>query len=213
MIELHTWTTPNGRKASIMLEELQVEYSVFAVDIMKGQQFEPAFLRIAPNNRIPAIVDKESGVTLMESGAILLYLADKHGRFIPEGRERWRTVEWLMWQMGGLGPMAGQTHHFAQFNPGISEYAEERYLTETSRLYGVLNNRLRNRRFIAGTGQGEYTIADIACWPWVARFEWQRIDLANFPFVRDWYLRIADRPAVRKGYQVPHHAGEIPLPT
>ncbi len=212
MITLYTWTTPNGRKASILLEELQADYDVVAVDISKGEQFEAEFLEVAPNNRIPAIVDHACGLSLMESGAILLYLASKHKRFLAQGSEYWRTVEWLMWQMGGLGPMAGQAHHFAQFNPDISDYAQERYLTETSRLYRVLDGRLQDRHYIAGEGQGAYSIADIACWPWVSRFEWQRIDLSEFPNVRDWYLRIADRPAVQKGYQVPKFAGEIPRP-
>ena len=212
MITLYTWTTPNGRKVSILLEELKADYDVVSVDISKGEQFEAQFLEVAPNNRIPAIVDNDCGLSLMESGAILLYLASKYKRFLTLSSEYWRTVEWLMWQMGGLGPMAGQAHHFAHFNPNISDYAEERYLTETRRLYRVLDGRLQGRHYISGEEQGVYSIADIACWPWVSRFEWQQIDLSEFPNIRDWYLRIADRPAVQKGYQVPKYAGEIPRP-
>ena len=165
MIDLYTWTTPNGRKASILLEELGVPYEVHAIDITKDEQFAPAFLKISPNNRIPAIVDHDSGVSLMESGAIMMYLAQQHDRFMGEGEEFYRVVEWLMWQMGGFGPMLGQAHHFLQFNAGVSDYAEKRYGTEAQRLYGVLNTRLEGRDFIAGAGRGEYTIADMACWP------------------------------------------------
>lgn len=211
MIDLYTWTTPNGRKPSILLEELGVPYTAHAVDIGAGDQFKPDFLAIAPNNRIPAIVDHDTGQTLMESGAILLYLAEKHRAFLPED-DRWRTIEWVMWQMGGLGPMLGQAHHFLRFNKGKSAYAEERYGTEAKRLYGVLDRRLEGRDYIAGAGRGSYSIADISAWPWVARFEWQSIDLADFPNVRDWYIRIADRPAVQRGYQVPKDMGPIPMP-
>lgn len=208
MIDLYTWTTPNGRKASIMLEELGVPYTVHPIDIGKQEQFQPHFLAISPNNRIPAIFDQETGVEMMESGAILFYLAEKHGRLLGEGRERLRCIEWLMWQMGGLGPMAGQAHHFLKFNRGVCEYAETRYGGETRRLYGVLDRRLEGRDFITG----EYSIADIAAWPWISRFEWQEIDLNDFPNVRDWYLRIAGREAVQKGYSVPHFTTEVPMP-
>jgi GST-like protein len=208
MIDLYTWGTPNGRKVSIMLEELGVEYSVKPVDIGSDEQFQPSFLMVSPNNKIPAIFDQETGQTLMESGAILLYLAEKHGRFLGTGDRRWRAIEWLMWQMGGLGPMAGQAHHFLHFNPGKAPYAEDRYGIETRRLYGVLDRRLAGRDFIVD----DYTIADIACWPWISRFEWQQIDLADFPNVRDWYRRIASRPAVQRGYAVPKDAGPIPMP-
>ena len=209
MIDLYTWTTPNGRKVSILLEELGIPYTSHAIDITKGEQHAPDFLKISPNNRIPAIVDNETGETLMESGAIMLYLAEKHGRFLPSGADKWRAVEWLMWQMGGLGPMLGQVHHFVKYNSGVSEYAEERFSGEAARLYGVLNTQLDGQDFIAG----EYSIADMACWPWVSRFEWQGIDLQNYPNVRDWYLRIADRPAVQKGYHQPKYVNDIPLPT
>jgi len=212
MIDLYTWATPNGRKVSILLEELGLDYSVHPIDIGKDDQFAPEFLAISPNNKIPAIVDRETGLSLMESGAIMLYLAQKHGAFLPGGSEYWRTLEWLMWQMGGLGPMLGQAHHFLRFNPGKAAYAEDRYRSEARRLYKVLNRQLNGRDFIAGDAAGAYSIADMACWPWISRFEWQKIDLADFPNVRDWYVRIAERPAVERGYQVPHFVTDIPMP-
>ncbi|MEM9707709.1 MAG: glutathione S-transferase N-terminal domain-containing protein [Pseudomonadota bacterium] len=208
MIDLYTWTTPNGRKVSILLEELSVDYAAHAVDITKDEQFAPDFLKISPNNKIPAIVDRETGRGMMESGAILLYLAEKYGRFLPDGEARWDAVEWLMWQMGGFGPILGQAHHFVTFHPEKSDYARERFGTEAARLYGVLNGRLDGRDYVAG----EYSIADMAMWPWASRFEWQGIDLADFPRVKDWYLRIAERPAVVKGYHQPKFANEIPMP-
>ncbi|MFT7059126.1 MAG: GST-like protein, partial [Pseudorhodobacter sp.] len=159
MIDLYTWTTPNGRKVSILLEELGVEYRVMPIDISKGEQFAPEFLKIAPNNRIPAIVDHETGIHLMETGAIMMYLADKYDRFQVKGSEYWRMVEWLMWQMGGLGPMLGQVHFFVKYNVGLSTVAEERYSTEGKRLYKVLNTRLEGRDYVAGEGRGVYTIA------------------------------------------------------
>ena len=212
MIDLYTWTTPNGRKASILLEELGVPYTVYAIDITKDEQFAPDFLKIAPNNRIPAIVDHETGIQLFETGAIMLYLADKHKQFQCEGNEYWRMMEWLMWQMGGLVPMLGRTHHFVKYNKGKSEYSEQRYSKEARRLYGVLNRRLEGREYIAGEGAGVYSIADMACWPWVSRFEWQEIDLNDFANVRDWYLRIAKRPAVQAGYSIPKFTTEVPMP-
>ena len=212
MIDLYTWTTPNGRKVSIMLEELGVPYEAHSIDIGKGEQHSPEFLKIAPNNRIPAIVDRSNGLALMESGAIMLYLGKKHGRFICDGDETWRMLEWLMWQMGGLGPMLGQVHHFLKFNKGKSEYAEERYSNEGRRLYRVLNTRLEGRDFIAGAQRGEYTVADMASWTWISRFEWQGIDLAEFQNLRNWYVRIAERPAVQRGYHVPKFVAEVPMP-
>ena len=212
MIDLYTWTTPNGRKVSIMLEELGVPYTAHSIDISKGEQFAPEFLKIAPNNRIPAIVDHETGISMMETGAIMLYLAEKYGRFLPEGDEKWPAIEWLMWQMGGVGPMFGQVHHFVKYNRGKSSYAEERYSNEAKRLYGVLNTRLESRDFMAGAGRGEYSITDMATWPWVSRFEWQEIDLNDYPNVKDWYVRIAERPAVQRGYQVPKYTTEVPMP-
>jgi GST-like protein len=212
MIDLYTWTTPNGRKVSILLEELGVPYVTHAVDLSKKEQFSPEFARISPDHRIPAIVDRDDDFALMESGAILLYLAQKYGRFALSGPERWRTIEWLMWQMGGVGPMLGQVHHFLKFNPGVSTYAEERYSGEARRLYDTLNRRLDGREYVAGAGPGEYSIADIAIWPWVSRFEWQRIDLNAYPAVRDWYLRLAARPAVQRGYHVPRYVNDVPMP-
>lgn len=212
MIDLYTWTTPNGRKVSILLEELGVPYAAHPIDIGKGEQFAPDFLAISPNNRIPAITDRETGISLMESGAIMLYLAQKHGRFLASAADDWSMMEWLMWQMGGLGPMLGQAHHFVKYNKGISAYAEERYSTEARRLYGVLDRRLEGRDFLAGGGRGDYTIADMACWPWVSRFEWQEIDLADFPHVRNWYVRIAEREAVQRGYHVPTFVNDVPIP-
>ena len=207
MIDLYTFGTPNGRKASIMLEEVGLQYHVHSIDITKNEQFHPDFLKISPNNKIPAIFDHDNGMSLMESGAILIYLAEKTGKLLSsENKKRWETLEWLMWQMGGLGPMAGQTHHFAQFNPDISDYAKERYITETHRLYGVLDKRLARREYIVD----DYSIADIAAWPWVSRFEWQKIDLDQFEHVKRWYQSIGSRPAVQKGYHVPDFISEIP---
>ncbi|MBY8975393.1 glutathione S-transferase family protein [Rhodobacteraceae bacterium NNCM2] len=208
MIDLYTWTTPNGRKVSIMLEELGVPYTAHAIDISKDEQFQPHFLEMSPNNRIPAIHDQETGVKMMETGAIMLYLAEIYGKFLGEGNDRLKAIEWLMWQMGGLGPMAGQAHHFLRFNKGKAPYAEERYGKETKRLYRVLNERLEGRDFITGT----YSIADMACWPWISRFEWQEIDLNDYSHLRDWYVRIAERPAVQKGYHVPKFTADIPMP-
>ncbi len=209
MIDLYTWTTPNGRKVSIMLEETGLDYTTHAVDITKGRQFDADFVAISPNNKIPAIVDHDNGLALMESGAILLYLAEKTGQFMPtEAIRRWRLMEWLMWQMGGLGPMLGQANHFLKFNPGMSEYAEQRYLAEARRLYGVLERRLEGREFIAG----DYSVADIAAWPWISRYEWHRVEIAAYPNVSRWYKAIADRPAVRRGYDQPRKVSDIPLP-
>ncbi|MET0869004.1 MAG: glutathione S-transferase N-terminal domain-containing protein [Pseudorhodoplanes sp.] len=209
MIDLYTWTTPNGRKASIALEEFGLPYKSHAIDISKDEQFAPAFLKISPNNRIPAIVDNDTGISLFESGAILIYLADKTGKLMPkDGDGRYRVLEWLMWQMGGVGPMLGQVHHFVKYNKGKAPYAEERYSKEAARLYGVLDRRLEGRDFLAG----DYSIADIATWPWISRFEWQEIDLNKFQNVKRWYTSIAQRPAVQRGYKVPKDVGEIPPP-
>lgn len=207
MIDLYSWTTPNGRKVSILLEELGVEYNVHPINIGQGDQKTPEFLKIGPNNKIPAIVDQDNGLALMESGAIMIYLAEKYGKFIPSDPEKKiRVIEWLMWQMGGLGPMAGQAHHYLHFNPGKAEYAEERFSAEVQRLYGVLNARLEGRDYVCD----EYSITDMAIWPWVSRYEWQQIDLANYPNVRAWYQRLLARDAVKKGYHVPKVMGEIP---
>ncbi|MDX2263805.1 MAG: glutathione S-transferase N-terminal domain-containing protein [Hyphomicrobiales bacterium] len=207
MIDLYTWSTPNGRKVSICLEEMGLPYTVHAVDITKDEQFRPEFLKISPNNRIPAIVDHETGATLFESGAILMYLAEKTERFWPrEVPAKWQAAQWLMWQMGGFGPMLGQVHHFTRFNPGKAPYAEERYLTEARRLYGVLDRRLAEAEFVAG----DYSIADMAIFPWAARHEWQTIDMGAYPNVARWYRAIAARPAVQRGYNVPPSGQVIP---
>jgi len=208
MIDLYTWTTPNGRKVSILLEELGIDYTAHAIDIGKDEQFAPNFLAFSPNNKIPAIFDTQTGTSVMESGAILLYLAKKYGRFLGTGDNYWSMMEWLMWQMGGLGPMLGQVHHFVKYNKGVSDYAETRFSTEAKRLYGVLEKRLDGRDYVAN----EYTIADMAIWPWVSRFEWQEIDLTQYPNVLRWYLDIAARPAVQRGYHIPKYVSDIPMP-
>jgi GSH-dependent disulfide-bond oxidoreductase len=210
MIDLYTWTTPNGRKISIALEEMGLPYEAHAVDIGNGEQHRPEFLKIAPNNKIPAIVDRETGLSLMESGAILIYLAEKTGMLLPSGGQaRMRVIEWLMWQMGGFGPMLGQAHQYLHFNKGKAPFAEERLAKEVNRLYGVLDRQLGREGYVAG---GDYSIADIATWPWVARFGWQGVSLDKFPEVRRWYLGLAERPAVRKGYHVPKLTADIPTP-
>ncbi len=206
MIDLYTWATPNGRKISIALEELELPYAVHAVDIGKGEQFAPEFLDLSPNNKIPAIVDRDTGRTMMESGAILLYLADKTGRL--KGLDTWVTLEWLMLQMASVGPILGQVHHFVKYNAGKAPYAETRFQQEAERLYGVLDRRLTEREYLAD----EYSIADIATWPWISRFEWQQMDLAAYPNLLRWYLAIAARPAVARGYHVPFYVNDIPSP-
>lgn len=207
-IDLYTWNTPNGRKVSIMLEELQLPYRVIPVDITKDQQFAEDFLKISPNNKIPAIVDHETGISLMESGAILMYLANKTGKLMsPMGPEFWQQMEWLMMQMGSVGPMLGQTHHFVRFNPGKAPYAEQRYSKENARIYSVLDKRLAGRDYICD----EYSLVDIANWPWISRFEWQQMPIREYPNLCDWYVRIAERPAVQRGYGVPDQL-EVPMP-
>jgi len=207
MFDLYTWSTPNGRKISIMLEECGLDYEVHPINILENEQFAPEFLAISPNNKIPALVHREDGTSLMESGAILLYLAERTGK-LHRRRDHWPTIEWLMWQMGGAGPMLGQAHHFVHFNPDVSEYAKARYSKEAERLYGVLDRRLGESTYLGGK---DYSIADIATWPWIARFQWQGVDLNQFSHVKRWYLEIADRPAVKRGYVVPNDA-EIPKP-
>ena len=205
MIDLYTWSTPNGRKISIMLEELALPYRVHAIDITKGDQYQPAYVAINPNAKIPAIVDSDGPggepFTLFESGAILIYLAEKAGRLLPsEPRARYLTLQWLMFQMGGVGPMFGQAHHFLKFAPEPVPYAQERYTKEVQRLYGVLDARLNEAPCLAGN---EYSIADIATYPWVARCEWHCVNLADFPNVKAWFERVGSRPAVQKGMVVP----------
>ncbi|HZU84052.1 MAG TPA: glutathione S-transferase N-terminal domain-containing protein [Polyangiaceae bacterium] len=204
MIDLYTWTTPNGFKVSIALEELGLPYRAHAVDIGRGEQFDPKFLAISPNNKIPAIVDDEGPdgkrMSLFESGAILLYLASKTNKLLPSGdRARWEVTEWLFWQMASVGPMLGQAAHFRRYAPQPIEYAITRYTNETKRLYGVLERRLDGRDYIAG----EYSIADIAAWPWMRNLEGFGLSASEFPRVAGWIERIASRPAVARGTAVP----------
>jgi GST-like protein len=206
VIDLYTWATPNGRKVSIALEELGVDYTVHAIDIGKGEQFRSEFVAISPNSKIPAIVERDSGRSMMESGAILWYLAQTYGRL--QGADPWQTLQWLMLQMASIGPILGQVHHFSHFNPGKAPYAEERFRTEAIRLYGVLDARLHEHEYLSDT----YSIADIAVWPWISRFEWQRIALADYPSLARWYVAIADRAAVQRGYDVPLKTNPIPRP-
>jgi GSH-dependent disulfide-bond oxidoreductase len=205
MIDLFTWTTPNGRKVSVMLEELGLAYNVHKINISKDEQFAPAFLAISPNNRIPAIVDNDGPggkpLSLFESGAILIYLAEKtSSKLLPaDPRARAVVLQWLMWQMGGVGPMFGQTHHFMHAAPEKVPYGIERYSKETRRLYGVMNKRLGEAAYLAGD---DYSIADIATYPWVARHEHHKVDLAEYPNVKRWFDAISARPAVAKGMAV-----------
>jgi GST-like protein len=204
MIELHYWPTPNGHKVTMLLEEAGLEYRILPVDIGRGEQFRPEFLRIAPNNRMPAIVDHDPSdggapVSLFESGAILLYLAEKTGRFVPTDlRGRAEVLQWLFWQMGGLGPMAGQNHHFSQYAPEKLPYAIDRYVNETNRLYGVLDRRLADREFVAGA---DYTIADMASYPWIVPHERQGQDLNDTPNLKRWFEAIKARPGTVRAYE------------
>ncbi len=202
MIDLYYWTTPNGHKVTIFLEEAGLPYRITPVNISKGEQFKPEFLAIAPNNRIPAMVDLAppngaATLSLFESGAILLYLAEKTGRFIPSDLAgRAEVLQWLFWQMGGLGPMAGQNHHFSQYAPEKLPYAIDRYVNETARLYVVLDRRLADREYVAG----EYSIADMASYPWVVPHKKQGQDMDKFPNLKRWFDAIAERPAVKAAY-------------
>ena len=205
-IDLHTWGTPNGRKVSIMLEECGLPYTVHRVDISKNEQFKPEFLAIGPNNRIPAIVDPDGPGgephSVFETGAILLYLADKTNKFLPADRvQRSIAIQWLMWQMGGFGPMLGQAHHFLRAAKEKNEYGIKRYVDEAKRLYGVLDRQLAKNAFVAGA---DYGIADMSIYPWAARHEWHTVDLAEFPNVKRWYDVVAARPAVIRGMAVPY---------
>jgi GSH-dependent disulfide-bond oxidoreductase len=203
MIDLHYWTTPNGHKITIFLEEARLPYRIVPVNISKGEQFKPDFLAISPNNRIPAIVDhapKDGGapISVFESGAILVYLAEKIGKFLPSGfRDRSRVMEWLFWQMAGLGPMAGQNHHFSHYAPEKIPYAIERYVKETNRLYGVLDKQLGDHEFIAGRA---YSIADMAAYPWIVPHDRQGQKLEDFPHLKRWFEAMRARPAVVRAY-------------
>jgi len=205
MIDLYYWTTPNGHKITLFLEETGLPYTIKPINITKDEQFAPDFLKISPNNRIPAIVDhspedNQGPVSVFESGAILLYLAQKTGKYLSDDfRVRLQTLEWLFWQMGGLGPMAGQNHHFNNFAPEKIPYAIDRYVNETARLYGVLNKRLEQHPFVAGN---EYSIADMACFPWVAAYTRQQINIQDFAHVKRWFNAIHQRPATQRAYKL-----------
>ncbi len=215
MIDLFYWPTPNGHKITLFLEEAGLPYKLHAVNIGKGAQFDPGFLAISPNNRMPAIIDNEpvgggAPVSLFESGAILLHLAEKTGRFIPsETHGRAEVLQWLFWQVGGLGPMAGQNGHFSRFAPEKIPYAIDRYVRETARLYGVMDRRLADRAFLAGD---DYSIADMASYPWVVPHEMQGQDLADFPNVRRWFDAIAERPGTRRAYALAETVNPSPAP-
>jgi len=202
MIDLHYWTTPNGHKVTIFLEETRLPYRITPVNIGAGDQFKPEFLAIAPNNRIPAMVDNDpegggAAISVFESGAILVYLAEKTGQFLPRDvRGRAEVMQWLFWQMGGLGPMAGQNHHFVQYAPESLPYAIDRYVRETNRLYGVLNKRLADREYMAG----DYSIADMASYPWIVPHERQQQNLDDFPHLKRWFETMRARPAVQRAY-------------
>ena len=204
MIDLYTWITPNGRKISIMLEEVGLPYEVHPIDLQKGEQFAPDFLAISPNNRIPAIIDREGPggkpYSLFESGAILMYISEKVGKLVPtEMHKRYEVIQWLMFQMGGVGPMFGQAHHFIHSTPEKVPYGIDRYSKETRRLYAVMNKRLDGNEYLAG----EYSIADIATYPWVARYVRHQVKLEEFPNVKRWFDTISARPAVQRGMAVP----------
>ncbi len=203
MIELYTWPTPNGHKVHIMLEECGLEYNVHPINILEGDQFDPEFLKISPNNKMPAIVDPDGPegkpYSLFESGAILMYLAEKTGRFMPQDvAGRYLVIQWLMFQMGGIGPMCGQAHHFRQYAPEQIEYAIDRYTNEVGRLYNVLDRRLAEVEYVAV----DYSIADMALWPWIRPYERQGQDLADFPNLARWFKEIEKRPAVQRGVEV-----------
>ena len=208
MIDFYTWGTPNGRKVSILLEELKLDYQVVPINISNKEQFTEEFLALSPNNKIPAIYDHDTGISLMESGAIMIYLAEKANQLLSKDlRKRIKVIEWLMWQKAGFGPMLGQAHHFLHYNKGKAPYAEERYRSEANRLYSILNKQLSKSLFVVE----DYSIADIAIWPWVSRYEWQEINLSEFPNVRSWYKRILAREPVQKGYHIPTQLSDIPI--
>ena len=210
MIDLYSWFTPNGRKVSIMLEETGLEYQVHPIAINKGEQNDPEFLKIGPNNKIPVIVDQSNGLSIMESAAILQYLGKKSNKFMPtEGDDYWKMQEWLMFQMASVGPMMGQVHTFVHYQGGENIEASERYVNETKRIYAVMNKQLSEREYFLDWG---YSIVDIAIFPWVGRFDWQTVNLNEYENVKRWYLKIKDRPAVIKGWNVPENDQPMPMP-
>ncbi len=211
MIDLYTWFTPNGRKISIMLEEIGLDYEVHPVNIGKGEQHDPEFLKISPNNKIPAIVDRDNGMTLMETGAILMYLGKKSGKLFPnDDANYWDTMQWLMFQKASVGPMFGQVHTFLKYGEGKNVEATERYLNECKRLYGVMDRHLADKDYFVA---GELTIVDVAIFPWVGRHDWQTVDLNEFPNVKKWYVNLANRPAFQAGWKVPENDQPLPMPS
>lgn len=209
MIDLYTWITPNGLKTSIALEEFGLPYQAYAIDLTKGEQFSDSFRKINAGSKIPAIVDHSNGLTLLESGAILTYFAEKTGKFLPaSGAERYAVLEWVFWQVGGLGPTLGHAHYFMTYHPDVAPAASALFAQETKRLYEKLEYHLTDKDYLAG----DYSIADMSVWPWVSRFERHKINLNDYPAVRRWYLKIAQREAVQRGYRVPFFTGNIPLP-
>ena len=206
MIELYTWPTPNGRKISILLEELKIQYVTYPININKNEQFSEAFSQISPSNKIPAIVDQENKKSIFESGAIMIYLTNKYKKFIPQ-KYYWETMEWFIFQLSQVGPLLGQAHQFLFYNPNQSKFIEEKYINYVKRIYQTLDNRLKDNKYLAT----EYSIADIATWPWIARFERHRIQLKEYPNVLNWYSSIMKRPAVIKGYNVVGEKEEIPF--
>ena len=210
MIDLYTWSTPNGRKISIMLEELNLEYKIIPINITKDEQMQESFLKLSPNNKIPAIEDHDNKIVMMESGSILLYLSKIYSKFFPTSEKQyWKEMDWLMFQKASLGPMLGQAHHFLKFNKGKSSYAEERYQNEVNRLYSVLDKRLEDNEYIGGK---EYGITDISTWPWISRYDWHNADILKFKNIMRWYINIANRKAVIKGYDIPSIGAKIPIP-
>ena len=206
MIDLYTWATPNGRKISILLEEINIPYSVHPVNIIESEQFSDEFSRIAPSNKIPAIIDRENGQSIFESGAIMMYLAKKHNQFLPQ-KYYWQIMEWVIFQLSQVGPVLGQAHQFLYYHPNQSEFVEKKYIDYTKRIYQTLNKRLKDNEYLGV----EYSIADIATWPWIARFERHRINISDYPEVLNWYKLIRERPAVIKGYNVVGKKEDIPI--
>ncbi|MBT8459708.1 MAG: glutathione S-transferase [Boseongicola sp.] len=212
MIDLYTWTTPNGRKLSILLEELGIDYEAHAVNISEGEQKSPEFLEISPTGKIPAIRVRATGQTVMESGAIMLWLAEREKRFLGAPDDKASVLEWLMWQMSAQGPALGRIHQFAKYGNPLGEPAETKAREQGARAYADLDARLADRDFVSGSGRGVYTIADMAIWPWVSRYEWHETDLHEYPNVLEWYRRLAEWPAVQRGYHSPHFVNDVPMP-
>ena len=206
MIDLYTWATPNGRKISILLEEINTPYLVHPVNIVENEQFSDEFSRIAPSNKIPAIIDRDNGQSIFESGAIMMYLAKKHNQFLSQ-KHYWQIMEWVIFQLSQVGPVLGQAHQFLYYHPNQSEFVEKKYIDYTKRIYQTLNKRLKDNEYLGV----EYSIADIATWPWIARFERHRINISDYPEVLNWYKLIRERPAVIKGYNVVGKKEDIPI--